>query len=75
MTALKATIKRATEIAYEEDAWQVVGRVDGRWVIAHADDLGRQAQMVEPRFGVDAEGVDPLHIDLGEITPEWELPA
>lgn len=42
---LKSTIQRASELAYDEDACQVVGKIAGEWVIAHYEDDGRVAQM------------------------------
>lgn len=52
-------IKKAAELAYEEDADQVVGFIQGEgWAIAHTEDLGRQAQMERDTwFYVGSSGV------------------
>lgn len=60
-------ISAATELAYEEDADQIVGRIDGKWAISHIEDEGRKAQMVEPLFVVHSTGIDQGHIDRGEL--------
>lgn len=62
-------------MAREEDARMVVGRISGDWCIAHWEDLGRQAEMTEPRFTVHGWGVDRGHLDREEITDDWELIA
>jgi hypothetical protein len=71
---LHEAIEHAANLAYEEDADQIVGRIQGKWQIAHNEDLGRQAEMKEPKFLVHSDGVDQRHIDGGEITEDWELP-
>jgi len=71
---LKDVIEMAANIAYDEDADQIVGRIQGNWQICHNEDMGRQAEMSEPKFVVHSDGVDKAHIDLGEITEDWELP-
>jgi hypothetical protein len=72
---LYEAIEQASVFAYEEDADQIVGRIDGKWQIAHNEDLGRQAEMKEPKFIVHSDGVDTRHIKDGEITEDWELPG
>lgn len=56
-TALEMTITRAAELAYEEDANQVIGRIGGRWEIASCEDWGRINQMVRPLFRVSSDGL------------------
>lgn len=72
---LQDTIQHASGLSMEEAALQVVGRIQGEWSIAHIEDEGRIASMVEPKFIVGPEGVDQGHIDRGEITDDWELPS
>ncbi len=43
-------IELAANIAYDEDADQIIGRINGEWAIAHTEDLGRQAEMSEPKL-------------------------
>lgn len=72
---LKQAIEHAANLAYEEDADQIVGRINGNWCISHHEDLGFQAEMSEPKFLVHADGVDARHIKDGEITENWEIPG
>jgi hypothetical protein len=70
---LHTAIEHAANIAYDEDADQVVGRINGEWCIAHNEDLGRQSEMSEPKFLVHSDGVDSRHIENGEITEDWNM--
>lgn len=72
---LQDAIEHASGLAFEEDADQIVGRIRGEWQIAHNEDMGRQAQMIEPKFIVHSDGVDEGHVRRGEITEDWELPG
>lgn len=72
---LQQAIEQAAAISYEEDSGQIVGRIQGDWAIADSEDWGRQCEMDrEPRFCVNASGVDQGHIERGEITENWNLP-
>jgi hypothetical protein len=68
---LRDAIVMASNLAYEEDAGQIVGRIEGSWQIAHSEDLGLQAQMESPLFRVNSGGVDERQI--GQITEDWDL--
>jgi hypothetical protein len=53
-------VEVATKAAYEDVADYVVGRVgrnDNDWQIAHIEDMGMQARMVEPKYLCDSVGV------------------
>jgi hypothetical protein len=53
-------IEAAAKAAYEDDADYIVGRIgrnDNDWQIAHEDDFGAQARMVEPKFLCDSVGI------------------
>lgn len=54
-------IRRASELAYEEDAGQVVGKTNGQWEIANEGDWGRLICM-SPSVRVDAMGGDVARI-------------
>lgn len=57
--SLQATIRRATELAYDEDADQIVGKIDGEWAIAHNEDVARIANMdAKTTFRVRSYGID-----------------
>lgn len=62
-------IDAATESAYEEDAYMILGIIPGEgWQYAHNEDMGRQAQMIEPKFAVTGgDGIDHGHISRGEF--------
>lgn len=62
MNALQATVARASELAYEEDADQIVGRIQGEWAIAHCEDEGRVRQMSRPQFVVRSMGLDATDV-------------
>jgi hypothetical protein len=49
-------ITAAAELAYEEDAIMVIGKVQGKYAIAHNEDVGRIAEMTDTEE-VDATGV------------------
>jgi hypothetical protein len=51
---LKDTVEAATWYAYEEDAIQIVGKINGEWRIAHYEDCATQSQMRGPQFELDA---------------------
>lgn len=63
MNTLQATIERAAELAYRENANQIVGRIDGVWEIAHTEDVGRQALMQRPLFTIGSEGLDDKDLE------------
>ena len=50
-------IRAAAELAYEENANQVVGKIDGVWRIAHNEDMDTQAEMCGKIFDVDSSGI------------------
>lgn len=56
MTKLKA-IELAMELAYEEDANQIIGKIDEEWAIAHIEDDGRISQMKGETFEVNSDGL------------------
>jgi hypothetical protein len=62
MTTLQATVTRAAELAYAEDADQIVGRIEGEWAIADAEDTGRISQMIRPTFLVHSWGLDAADV-------------
>ena len=62
MNALHATVTRATEFAYEEDADQIVGRIEGAWAIADREDIARLTQMTRPMFIVHSWGLDAADV-------------
>ena len=51
---LKDTVEAAIRLAYEEDAIQIVGKIDGEWRIAHYEDCAVQSQMRGTKFQLDA---------------------
>ena len=58
---LKSIIKQASELAYEEDANQIVGKIytSGEWAIANHEDAGRIAEMNNrTTFKVTSQGAD-----------------
>ena len=62
MKTLELTVKKASELAYEEDQDQIVGRIDGAWNIAGAEDEGRIHQMQQPTFRVKSDGLDAYDV-------------
>jgi hypothetical protein len=78
MTTLQATVTRAAELAYAEDADQIVGRIEGEWAIADAEDTGRISQMIRPTFlahswGLDAADVMAIMAEEGiDGDQDWE---
>lgn len=52
-------ISTAAQLAYDEDREQIVGRIQGEWAFADAEDAGRLATM-DPRttFSVSSDGAD-----------------
>ncbi len=76
---LHDAIQEAAGLAYEHDADHIVGRCaqsTGYWIVAHTDDLGRQADMLpDPRLTVTEDGPLQRHYAAGELTEDWELPA
>ena len=62
MNALQATVNRATKLAYQEDADMIVGRIEGTWVIADREDIGRLTQMIRPMFIVHSWGLDAADV-------------
>ena len=63
-------IEKAAQAAYHEDAYMVVGKIDGFWTYCHTEDCGRIAQMdygTEVKVGssgVQAEPTDQQYIDI-----------
>jgi hypothetical protein len=57
MTVPSEIISKASEIAVEEDAVQVVGLIDGKWSIAHIEDDGRISEMKGNTYRVDGIGL------------------
>jgi len=73
---LSKAIEHAASLAYEEDCDFYVGRIGSSWEVAEDGDEGRIAEFDGPVvFAVGSSGVDPAHIEAGEITPDWELPG
>jgi hypothetical protein len=62
MNTLQATVTRATKMAYQEDADQIVGRIDSEWAIADREDIGRLTQMTRPMFIVHSWGWEATEI-------------
>ena len=62
MNALQATVTRAAELAYAEDADQIVGRIEGAWAIADPEDIGRVSRMIRPTFTVRSDGLDAADV-------------
>jgi hypothetical protein len=62
MNTLQATVTRAAELAYEQDADQIVGRIDGEWAIADREDIARISQMSRPTFIVRSDGLDDVDV-------------
>jgi hypothetical protein len=62
MNALKSTVSRAAELAYEQDADQIIGRIQGEWAIADREDIGRISQMARPTFIVRSDGLDDVDV-------------
>jgi hypothetical protein len=62
MNALHATVTRAAELAYEEDADQIVGRIQGEWTIADRGDIARISQMARPTFIASSDGLDYVDV-------------
>lgn len=71
--SLQSAIEHACAMAFEEDADQIVGLIQGEWEVAHHEDVARVAQMRGQTFICHSDGVDQGHIDRGEITVDWEL--
>jgi len=59
---LEATVKRASELAYEQDSDMVVGRINSDWQVADSEDLGRADQMAWPKFTVRGDGLDAADV-------------
>lgn len=53
---LNTAITLASELAYDEDANQVVGMIDGEWCVSEWEDEGRLDLMNGTRFVVKGEG-------------------
>ena len=51
------TIKQASELAYKEDAYQIVGKKGDEWVIRAWEDP--ESSMLEDSVKVSGDGVDP----------------
>ena len=52
-------IRRATELAYDENADQIIGKIDGEWAIANNEDVARIANMdAKTTFRVCGYGID-----------------
>jgi hypothetical protein len=62
MNTLKSTVSRAAELAYEQDADQIIGRIQGEWAIADREDIGRISQMARPTFIVRSDGLDDVDV-------------
>ena len=62
MKTLELTVKKASELAYEEDQDQIVGRIQGEWQVAGWEDIGRINQMQQPTFCVKADGLDAYDV-------------
>ncbi len=58
MTNFETIIKLASETAYEEDAYQIIGKIDGCWEYAHIEDEGRISNMEGETFKVGASGIE-----------------
>lgn len=57
---LEYAVKRAAEIAVENNGEQIVGKIPGSgWVIADWEDEGRKAEMRGTTFVVHGWGIDP----------------
>jgi hypothetical protein len=57
---LDDAVEAACKAAYEDNADYIVGRIgrnDNDWQIAHEDDFGMQAQMIEPKFLCNSVGI------------------
>lgn len=59
---LEAAVKRAAELAYQEDADHLIGRINGDWQIAHHEDLARQNAMTAPRLIVRSDGLNAADV-------------
>jgi hypothetical protein len=57
MKAPERIIEKAAELAYEEDAYMIIGRIQGEWRISHNEDMGRISSMKAPIFAVDSSGL------------------
>jgi len=56
---IKTAIRRAAELSYDEDANQIVGKIDGKWAIAHTEDMGLIASMDDKTtFRVESWGAN-----------------
>ena len=56
---IKTAIRQATELSYDEDANQIVGKIDEDWAIAHTEDMGRIASMDDrTTFRVESWGAN-----------------
>jgi hypothetical protein len=62
MNALQSTVTRAAELAYEQDADQIIGRIQGEWAIADREDIARISQMARPTFIVRPDGLDDVDV-------------
>lgn len=51
------TSRRAAELAYDDDVNCIVGKIDGKWSIAHKEDDGRIAQMSGYTYEADSAGL------------------
>lgn len=74
MISLQDAIEDAMAWALDEGADQYVICCDGEWRVVHSEDLQAYASGVTGRFLVHADGVDPGHIERGEISETWEIP-
>jgi hypothetical protein len=62
MNALQSTVTLAAELAYEQDADQIIGRIQGEWAIADREDIARISQMARPTFIVRSDGLDDVDV-------------
>ncbi len=59
-------IKAAAQAAYDEDAIQIIGRIQGEWAFAHIENVGRQAEMVGGTWEVASDGL----VQYGQPAPK-----
>ena len=62
MTTLQSTVTLAAELAYEQDADQIIGRVQGEWAIADREDIACISQMARPTFIIRSDGLDDVDV-------------
>lgn len=55
---LEAEIVAASDAAYDDDAYMIVGKIDGLWRHANEEDRGRIASMSDPTYRVGSSGIE-----------------